>query len=86
MSRKFQDEPHIIMFGLAIDGVCPLSFLSSNYNIWIVRLIVCDIPPWMTFQKDHFMLTLIIKGKHEVKKWRFILGHLLMRCSCYGNE
>ena len=27
-TRKFKDEPRSIRFGLAIDGVCPFSFLS----------------------------------------------------------
>jgi hypothetical protein len=45
--RKFKDEPHSIRFGLAssirfgleIDGVCPFSFISSNYCVCPVGLI-----------------------------------------------
>jgi len=66
--RKFKDEPPSIRFGLAIDGVCPFSFLSSNYNVCPVRLIVYNIPPWMSVRKDHLMVTLIVPGKHQVKK------------------
>ena len=65
--RKFKDEPRSIRFGLAIDGVCPFSFLSSNYSVWLVRLIVYNIPPWMSIRKEHLMLTLIVPGKHQVK-------------------
>ena len=37
---KFKDEPRSIRFGLAIDGVCPFSFLNSNYSVWPIGLIV----------------------------------------------
>jgi hypothetical protein len=30
---KFKDEPRSIRFGIAIEGVCPFSFLSSNYSV-----------------------------------------------------
>jgi hypothetical protein len=69
-TSKFKDEPRSIRFGLAslaIDLVCPFSFLSSNYSVWPIRLIVYNIPPWMSVRKDHFMLTLIVPGKHQVK-------------------
>ena len=64
---KFKDEPRSIRFGLVIDGVCPFSFMSSNYSVWIVGLIVYNIPPWMSIRKEHLMLTLIVPGKHQVK-------------------
>jgi hypothetical protein len=64
---KFKDEPRSIRFGLAIDGVCPFSFLSSNYSVWPVGLIVYNIPPWMSVRKEHLMLTLIVPGKQQVK-------------------
>ena len=65
--RKFKDEPHSIKFGLAIDGVCPFSFLSSNYSVCPVGLIVYNVPPWMSVRKERLMLTLIVRGKHQVK-------------------
>jgi hypothetical protein len=64
---NFKDEPHSIRFGLAIDGVCPFSFLSSNYSVFQVVLIVYNIPPWMSVRKEHLILTLIILRKHQVK-------------------
>ena len=65
--RKFKDEPHSIRFGLAI-GVCPFSFISSNYSVWPVILIVYNIPPWISVRKEQLMFTLIVPGKHHVKK------------------
>jgi hypothetical protein len=59
---KFKDEPRSIRFGLAIDGVCPFSFLVSNYSAWPVGLIVYNIPPCMSV-KEYLMLTLIVPGK-----------------------
>jgi hypothetical protein len=53
--------------GLAIDGVCPFSFLKSNYSVCPVGLIVYNIPPWMSVRKENLMLTLIVIGKHQVK-------------------
>jgi len=44
LPTKLKDEPCSIRFGLAIDGVCPFSFISSNYRVWPVRLIVYHIP------------------------------------------
>jgi hypothetical protein len=64
---KFKDEPCSIRFGLAIDEVYPCSFLSSNYSVWLVGLIVYNIPPWMSVIKQHLMLTLIVPGKQQVK-------------------
>ena len=62
--RKFKDDPCSIRFGLAIDGVCPFSFLSSSYSVCPVGLIVYNIPPWMSVRKEHIMMTLIVLGKH----------------------
>ena len=61
-------NPTVLGFGLAIDGVCPLYFLSSNYSVWPVRLIGYKVPPWMSVRKEHLMLTVIVPGKHQVKK------------------
>lgn len=65
---KFKDEPRSIRFGLAIDGVCPFSSMSATHTVWPVGLIVYNIPPWMSVRKEHLMLTLIVPGKHQVKK------------------
>ena len=70
--RKFKDEPRSIRLGLVIDGVCPFSFLIPNYTVWPVGLIVYNIPPWMSVRKEHLMLSLIVLGKRQVKKWMFI--------------
>ena len=51
--RKFKDEPRSIKFGLAIDGVCPFSFLSSNYSVWLVQLVVYNIPTQMIVRKEN---------------------------------
>ena len=51
--RKFKNEPRSIRSGLAIDGVFPFSFLSPNYIIWLVGLIVYNIPPWISVRKEH---------------------------------
>jgi len=75
---KFKDEPRSIRFGLAIDGVCPFSFLVSNYSAWPVGLIVYNIPPWMSVRKEHLILNLIVPGKHHIKNMMFILHLLLM--------
>jgi hypothetical protein len=64
---KFKDGPRSIRFGPAIDGVFPFSFLSSNYSVFPVGLIVYNIPPWMSVNNEHLMLTLIVPGKHQVK-------------------
>ena len=70
--RKFKDEPHSIRLGLEIDGVCPFSFLSPNYTVWLVGLIVYNISPWMSVRKEHLMLSLIVPGKRQAKKRMFI--------------
>ena len=82
---KFNDEPHSIRFGFAIDGVFPFSSKSTTHTICLAGLIVYNIPPWMSVKKEHLMLTLIVPGKHQVKKWMFILHLLLMRWNCYGK-
>jgi hypothetical protein len=64
---KFKDEPRSISFGLAIDGVCSFSFLSSNYSVWPIGLIGYNISPLMSVRKEHLMMTLIVPGKHQVK-------------------
>ena len=83
--EKFKDEPRSIRFRLAIDGVFPFASMSETHTVWPVGLIVYNIPPWMSVKKEHLMLTLIVPGKHQVKKWMFILRLLLMRCNCYGK-
>ena len=75
--RKFKDEFHSIRFGLSIDGVFPFSFLSSNYSVCIVGLIVYNNSPWMSVIKDHLMLTLIVPRKHRVKNMDVYLTHFI---------
>ena len=65
--RTFKDEPLSIMFGVAIDGVCPFSFIISNYSVWTIGLIVYNIPPWISARNEYPMFILIILGKHQVK-------------------
>jgi hypothetical protein len=74
---KFKDDPHSIRFGLAIDGVLPFSFLNSNYSVWSVRLIVYNIPPWISVRKKHLMMTLIVPGKHQVKNMDVYIAPLI---------
>ena len=74
-TRKFKDEPCSIRFGLTIDEVCPFSFMTSNYSVWPVGLIVYNIPPWMSVRKENLMLTLIVPRKH------LVIGFLCLKTS-----
>ena len=75
--RKFKDEPCSIRLGLAIDGVCPFSFLSPNYTILPVGLISYNIPVWMIVRKEYLILSLIVPGKRQVKKMDVYLASFI---------
>jgi len=48
------------MLDLRIDGVNPYFIKSSNYSMWPIVIIKYNITPWMSFKKEHLMLTFLV--------------------------
>jgi hypothetical protein len=59
---EFTDEPRNVRFSFATDGVNPFAELRSVYSVWSIFVINNNIPPWMSINREHIMLTMIIPG------------------------
>jgi hypothetical protein len=59
---EFTDEPRNVRLSLATDGVNPFGQLRSVYSVWPIFVINNNIPPWMSINREHIMLTMIIPG------------------------
>lgn len=44
---------------LATDGFNPFKTLSSTYSIWLVALMLYNLPTWMCMKQDSFILSMI---------------------------
>ena len=59
-------DPRHMRLGLAIDGVNPFGVQSTSWSTWLVIIVNYNIPPWMSIQKGHLILTLIVPRKYKV--------------------
>jgi hypothetical protein len=59
---EFTDEPRNVRLSLATDSVNPFGQLQSVYSVWPIFVINNNIPPWMSINREHIMLTMIIPG------------------------
>jgi hypothetical protein len=58
----FKDEPRNVRLSLAVDGVNPFRELRSIYLAWPIFVINNNIPPWISINMEHIMLTMIVPG------------------------
>ena len=58
----FKDEPRNVRLPLASNGFNPFGELRSTYSVWLVFVINNNLPPWMTINREHTMLAMIILG------------------------
>nr|GEV99147.1 reverse transcriptase domain-containing protein [Tanacetum cinerariifolium] len=58
----FAKEPRNVRLGLAVDGFNLFGNLSQSYNMWPVKLITYNMPPWLCIKESSFMMTLLIPG------------------------
>ena len=63
--------------GVGLDGVNPFSMRLSRWSTWSVVLINYNLPPFLSFKKEHLVLSLIILGKHQVKDLNVYLNPLI---------
>jgi hypothetical protein len=56
----FKEEPLNVRLLLAVDGVNPFGELRSTYSVWLVFVINNKIPPWMSINREHKMLVMIV--------------------------
>jgi hypothetical protein len=66
--HDFQKELHHLRIGLAMDRVNPFSNQNTNYLLWLVCIIIYNIPPWMITKKTFILISSIVLGKSQVKK------------------
>ena len=62
----FKDEPCNVKLSLVANGVNPFGELRSIYLVWPIFVIKNIIPPWMSINKGHIMLTMIVLGTFNI--------------------
>ena len=58
----FKEEPHNLKLSLATDSVDPHRDMRSIYSVWPIFVINNNIPPWMSINREHIMLSMIVPG------------------------
>jgi len=58
----FKEENCNARLSMVTDDVNPFGELGTNYSIWPVFVINNNLPPWMSINREHVMLELIIPG------------------------
>lgn len=56
------EEPRNAWLGCAMDGVNPYSNNSASNSTWPIMLVLYNLPPWLTIQNQHIMLSAIVRG------------------------
>ena len=74
---EFEQEPRYLKMGVGLDGVNPFSMRSSRWSTWSIVLINYNLPPFLSFKKEHLVLSLIIPGKRQVKDLNVYLDPLI---------
>lgn len=62
---SFSQHPRNIRMGLSLDGVNPHSFQSSKYSVWLVMMVLYNLPPYLVTKRFFICLTMIIPGPHS---------------------
>lgn len=57
------EEPRNAWLGCAMDGVNPYSNNSASHSTWPIMLVLYNLPPWLSIQNRHIMLSAIVPGK-----------------------
>ena len=56
----FERDPCHLRLRLGIDGVNPFGLRSTKWSTWPVVLVNYNIPPWISIEKGHLILYLLI--------------------------
>jgi hypothetical protein len=58
----FSSDSRNVRLGLTSDGFNPFRNMSTFYSIWLVMLVLYNLPPWMCMKQSSFILSLVISG------------------------
>ena len=58
----FKQEPHNLKLSLVADGVNPFGEMRFFYSVWPIFVINNNIPPWISVNREHIMLEMIVLG------------------------
>ncbi|GJN35321.1 hypothetical protein PR202_gb24076 [Eleusine coracana subsp. coracana] len=63
--KEIASDSRNLRLAVASDGFNPFRTMTSNYSIWPVILIPCNLPPWKCMKQTNFNLSLLIPS-HKV--------------------
>jgi hypothetical protein len=66
---NFSCDPRNVRLGLASDGFNPFKTMTISHSTWPVVLIPYNLPPWMCMKQPNFILSLLIPGQRNGKKY-----------------
>ena len=58
----FREEPRNVRISLAAYGVNLFAHMKPIYTVWPIFVINNRVPPWLSINKEHIMLSMIIPG------------------------
>ena len=60
LHEHFASDSHNVWLGLISDGFQPFNNASSPYSIWLVMLVLYNLPPSLCMQQSNFILSMLI--------------------------
>ena len=58
----FAQDPRNLRVGLATDGFNPFGNMSNSYNMWLVFVILYNLPPMQCTDQSNCLMALLIQG------------------------
>ena len=66
--HQFANNIRNVQLGLAANGFNPFSNMSLSYSMWLVVLIIYNLPQWLSMKSKYLMLTLLILSPQSPEK------------------
>jgi hypothetical protein len=65
---KITEDARNLRVGLATDGVNPFGNMNNSYSMWLVFVVLYNMPPWVCMEESNFMMDLLIPGLSSPSK------------------
>jgi len=62
LNPNFGKEARNLRLGLATDGMNPYGSLSTQHSLWLIFLVIYNLPHWLCMKQKYMMLSMMITG------------------------
>jgi hypothetical protein len=76
IDQTFVQKESNLYFGMVVDGVNPFANQSLKHSMWLVLIVIYNLPPWLLIRRFFVSLTVIIPGE-----WPYCFSRILLPLS-----